>query len=121
MKLSHLTALFAVLFSVKAWSQNVQLVSLKQLHEKQVDDKAISDLVKSDYLMPTSHPGFYYINSSKIDSVMKNNLDLGRHEFLKWLKTNIKPEIKVQIKNPKDMYLGTQDIHGGAKDKTSGH
>lgn len=121
MKLSKFTTLLVLMLSVKGWSQNIQLVSLKQLREKQIDDQTISRLKSSEYLIPTSSPDFYFLNTVKINTTLTKNLDIENHEFLSWMKFHIKPEIKVQLKNPKDMFLGTQDIHGGAKDKTKGN
>lgn len=115
MKLSRYLTLGAVILSTKSWAQVANIVSLDQLKDKYMDEQTISYLIAKGYLVPTSNPKYVILNDSQIEKEISLNKDQKVRELISWVKNYIKPDIKINLKNPSEMVLATQDIKGSAK------
>jgi hypothetical protein len=107
MELSRAMAGIIMLVGTKAVAANhfVRMYTL----EKILDSGTISELVKSEILLPTPTSDRFQFNNNQVVAVLKESQDPETVEFMNWLRSEVEKESSVDFKKAVDMQRSTQD------------
>lgn len=105
-------SILSLLLLLSTQANSNGLITNSQLEENKIDQAVVYQLLASEILSQTNIPDQFTVDSLKIKNILSYSEDIELHHFLNWLQSISGEKTKIQLRNPKDMPLATQDIKG---------